>query len=320
MSPEQARGKSVDRRADIWAFGVVFYEMLTGRRAFEGDDISITLASVLKEDVKWQALPADLPAALRRLLRRCLEKDPRRRLSAMGDARLELDDAGSPTDREGAHAPTPAAAAVVPLWRRALPWAVAGVFGVAQISSLVVWSPWRSAPVPAPRTVLASIGADASLATDLGASAILSPDGTTLAFVAQQQAGQTRLFVRKLDQLQAAALAGTEGANSPFFSPDGQWLAFFAGGKLKKVSVTGGAAVNLCDASIGPRRHLDWRRHDHLRAGEPARHQAHARLGDRRGAGGLRHAQLRCDGRTVAAGAPWRQGRALHRALADEQF
>ena len=251
MSPEQARGRPVDKRGDIWAFGVVFYEMLTGRRAFEGDDISITLASVLKEDVKWQALPADLPASLRRLLRRCLEKDPRRRLSAMGDARLELDDAGSPTDREGAHAPTPAVAAVVPLWRRALPWAVAGVSGVALISSLVVWSPWRSAPVPAPRTLLASIGADASLATDLGASAILSPDGTTLAFVARQQAGQTRLFVRKLDQLQAAALAGTEGANSPFFSPDGQWLAFFAGGKLKKVSVTGGAAVNLCDAAVG---------------------------------------------------------------------
>ena len=102
--------------------------------------------------------------------------------------------------------------------------------------------------MPTPRKLLASIGADASLSTVLGASAILSPDGTTLAFVAQQT-GQTRLFIRKLDQLQAAALAGTEGAESPFFSPDGQWIAFFAGGKLKKISVTGGAAVNLCDVS-----------------------------------------------------------------------
>ena len=249
MSPEQARAVSSTNAVTSGPSAACFFEMLTGRRTFEGDDISITLASMLKEDVKWHALPADLPASLRRLLRRCLEKDPRRRLSAMGDARLELDDAGSPTDREGAHAPTPAVAAVVPLWRRALPWAVAGVFGVALISALVV-----PARVPAPRTLLASIGADASLATDLGASAILSPDGTTLAFVAQQQAGQTRLFVRKLDQLLAAAFAGTEGANSPFFSPDGQWLAFFAGGKLKKVSVTGGAAVNLCDACAYQKR------------------------------------------------------------------
>src|SRR5207245_6926818 len=93
MAPEQARGKNVDRRADIWAFGVVAYEMLTGRRLFDGDDISTTLANVLKEEVSWQALPADLPAPVRRMLRRCLERDPRRRLSAMGDARIELEDA-----------------------------------------------------------------------------------------------------------------------------------------------------------------------------------------------------------------------------------
>ena len=136
-----------------------------------------------------------------------------------------------------------------PAWR---PRAAVGgrrLFGVS-CPALVLWAPWRSAPVPTPRKLLASIGADASLPTDLGASAILSPDGTTLAFAAQQ-AGQTRLFVRKLDQLQAAALAGTDGAASPFFSPDGQWIAFFAGGQLKKISVTGGAAVNLCDAPAG---------------------------------------------------------------------
>src|SRR5215813_7311726 len=106
MAPEQAKGKSVDQRADIWAFGVVLYEMLTGRRAFEGDDISITLAAVLKEDVDWQALPPDLPAPVRRLLRRCLEKDPKGRLSAIADARLELEDAGKP-DAADARRPAP---------------------------------------------------------------------------------------------------------------------------------------------------------------------------------------------------------------------
>lgn len=112
----------------------------------------------------------------------------------------------------------------------------------------MLWSPWRAAPAPTPRKLIALIVADASLPTDPGASAILSPDGTVLAFAAQQ-AGQTRLFVRKLEQLQATALAGTEGAASPFFSPAGQWIAYFAGGKLKRVPTTGGASITLCDAA-----------------------------------------------------------------------
>ncbi len=206
------------------------------------------LSNVLKADPDWTALSADLPAPVRRLLRRCLEKDPRRRLSSIGDARLELDEAGSPTDRDVA--PTVIVAAVPRVWRGALPWAMAGVFGVALIASLLWWSPWRSTPLRTPRTLLASVGADGSLPIDSGASAILSPDGATLAFVAQQS-GQTRLFIRKLDQLQATALRGTEGATSPFFSPDGQWIAFFSDLKLKKVSVTGSAAVSLCDAPSG---------------------------------------------------------------------
>jgi serine/threonine-protein kinase len=255
MAPEQARGRAVDKRADIWAFGVVLYEMLTGRRAFDGDDISITLANVLKDDVSWQALPADLPVPLRRLLRRCLEKDPRRRLSAIGDARLELDEALSPVDRDGSgaageasvHAP---AAVVIPVWRSALPWAIACAFGVALVSGLVVWAPWRATPAPAPRHLLANIGVDASLVTDRGAAAILSPDGTTLAFSARQDS-QSRLFLRKLDRLQATPLAGTEGAVYPFFSPNGLWVGFFAGTKLKKVSIAGGAPIALCDVVSG---------------------------------------------------------------------
>ena len=250
MAPEQAKGKTVDKRADIWAFGVVLYEMLTGERAFKGDDISETLASVLKDTPSLDALPAATPPRLKQLLKRCLERDVRMRLRDIGEARVEI-----ARIQEGAAEVAPVsalieAAAPKSFVARTLPWAFTTVFGAALIASLMAWAPWRAAPVPTPRKLLASIGADATLPTDLGASVILSPDGMTLAFVAQQ-ASQTRLFVRKLDQLQAAALAGTEDATNPFFSPDGQWVAFFAGRKLKKISVTGGAAVILCDAANG---------------------------------------------------------------------
>ncbi len=247
MAPEQARGKVVDKRADIWAFGAVLFEMLTGKRAFPGEDLTDTLAAVVRAEPNWALLPAGLPPALGVYLKRCLQKDPKQRIPDIAAMRLALEGAFE----TAAPQTTPlAAAAPRSVVARALPWAIAGTFGVALITALVLWAPWRSAPVPAPRTLLASIGADASLSIGSGASAILSPDGTTLAFVSRQagQAFQTRLFLRRLDQLQADPLAGTEGATSPFFSPDGQWVAFFARGTLKKVSVTGGAAVALCDA------------------------------------------------------------------------
>ena len=255
MSPEQARGKSVDKRADIWAFGVVLFEMLTGRRAFRGEDITDTIVSVVGKEPDWGALPASTPVALRRLIARCLKKDAKARMRDIGEARLQIEEliSGAPDDgaagvanpQSAIRSPQSSTAGPVSAWRRALPWAVAA--GALIAAGVALWSPWRSSPVPTPRKLLASIGADASLPTDRGASAILSPDGTLLAFVGQQ-AGQTRLFVRKLDQLQATALAGTEGAANPFFSPDGQWIAFFSDGKLKKISVTGGASIDLCDA------------------------------------------------------------------------
>ena len=251
MSPEQASGKPVDKRADVWSFGVVLLEMLTGQRLFDGETVSHTLADVLRGPIDFTRLPAGTPKAIRDLLRRCLNRDVKKRLRDMGEARIAIEDAlggGAPDETSSAALAAPAAPRSVVA--RALPWAVAGIFFVALIAALVLWAPWRSAPVPAPRKLLASIGAETSLLFNRGASAVLSPDGTTLAFVGQQ-VGQTRLFIRKLDQLQAGPLAGTEGAENPFFSPDGQWITFFAGGKLKKVSVTGGAAISLCDAPSG---------------------------------------------------------------------
>ena len=249
MSPEQAKGRVVDKRSDVWAFGAVLYEMLTARRAFEGDDVSDTLARILMKEPDWTTLPAGTPAPLRRLLRRCLEKDRKRRLDSAADARLEIEEAlTSPAAIDGPGSPTTDSR--VPTRGHALPWTVAAIFGAALVSALVLWAPWRAATVPAPRRLLASIGAAAALPSDSGAAAILSPDGTTLAFVAQQ-ANLSRLFVRPLEQLPATALAGTEGAASPFFSPDGRWIAFFAGGKLKRIAVTGGAVSTLCDAVGG---------------------------------------------------------------------
>ena len=247
MAPEQARGRVVDRRADIWAFGVVLYEMLTGRRAFEGDDISITLASVLKDDLKWSELPSDLPSAVRRLLRRCLEKDPKRRLSAIGDARLDLEDM---TDDRVA-LPVAVQPAVVPQWKRAVPWVVAGLAIAGALASFALWGPWRASSAPPPVRLTAELGIDAALSPNIGPAAVLSPDGRMMALVARSPGGRNLLHVRRLNDLQATVLAGTEDAIAPFFSPDSQWIGFFTQGKLKKIAVTGGAAVPLCDAPEG---------------------------------------------------------------------
>ena len=245
MAPEQARGRAVDRRADIWAFGVIVYEMLTGARAFEGDDISVTLASVLKEDPKWDLLPADLPLSLQRLLRRCFEKDPKRRLSAIADARLDLDESTGPYVRPFPSQPVPTTAARrLAFWT---PWVLAGT---ASVAALLLWAPWKPLPVPPPTRISADLGLEGLLALSVGPAAVISPDGRTAVFVVQRS-GRTALFVRQLDQLHSTFLAGTEDGIAPFFSPDNRWIGFFAGGKLKKIAVTGGAAVTLCDAISG---------------------------------------------------------------------
>jgi serine/threonine-protein kinase len=236
MSPEQARGKSVDKRADIWSFGVVVFEMLAGRGLFEGGTMSDVLASVLRQDIPWSALPAETPLNLRQLLRRCLECDPKERMRDIGEARIAI------VSREEA--------AALPQ-RHVLPWVLAG--GLASTVVVVLWAPWRLAPEPSrPVRLSVELGADASLNIDSGPAAILSPDGKLLVFSARRAAGEPpQLYTRRLEQLAANPLPGTEDGRDPFFSPEAEWIAFFAGGKLKKVAVAGGAAVTLCDSPNG---------------------------------------------------------------------
>jgi Tol biopolymer transport system component len=230
----------------------VLYEMLTGVAAFAGDTISDSLAAVLTREPDWSALPSDAPIELRHLLHDSLARDPKSRLRDIGDARIQIVRlAGSgagvmkpPTSSDAA--PIVATSRVA----RALPWVLAGVLTAVLADVLVLWAPWRPA-APTPLTRFSTdIGVDLALDTRIGPAAIISPNGRIVVLTALGTTGP-RLFVRRLDQLQATPLAGTEGANNPFFSPDGQWVAFFAAGKLKKTSITGGAAVTLCDASSG---------------------------------------------------------------------
>ena len=243
MSPEQARGKVVDRRADIWAFGVVVFEMLTGKRAFEGDDISETLASVLKSEPNWSALPQDLPSPIRRLLRRCLEKEPRKRLSSIGDARLELDDNEPGITASGAGAPAPR-----PSWLSRL-WPAAAAVAVMALVGWLAWPASSTMPdLPVARlSVLAPPGTviypDSSMVA-------ISPDGTMAVFiVGSVSRSDTELWVRSLDSPVSRRLEAAEGAILPFWSPDSRRIGFFTNSKLKTIAATGGRAETLCDAT-----------------------------------------------------------------------
>ena len=243
MSPEQARGKQVDKRTDIWAFGCVLYELLTGKQTFHGEDVTDILAAVVRAEPDWQALPAATPLKFRDLLRRCLQIDKAQRMQSAGDARIEIQEAlVAPATEMGA---IPAAAARG--WRGHLAWAAAAVCALIAIAFAVGFALRASKPQP-PVQVTAEIGADASLVTGGGSSVVLSPDGTRLAFVAAGSDQISRIYIRPLDQLKATALTGTEHARDPFFSPDGQWIGFFAKGKLKKISIQGEGEVTLCDA------------------------------------------------------------------------
>ena len=241
MSPEQARGEVVDRRADIWAYGCCLYETLTGKKPFAGDTVTDTIARIVEREPDWDALPERTPPPIHRLLRRCLRKDQDRRLRAAGDARIEMEEAlEKDTESEVSSSST---------MSRALPWVVAATMAVIS-GTVVLWS-----NVPSTSGVTSLMKLELPMAVPLsldgvGASSLaVSPDGTTLAYVVSE-GGRRQIVLRSTDEEEGHPMLGTENGQAPFFSPDGQWLGFFADGKLKKVPIDGGPPLILCDAPI----------------------------------------------------------------------
>jgi serine/threonine-protein kinase len=247
MAPEQAKGRPADRRSDIWAFGCVLYEMLTGTRAFKGEDVSDTMASLLTREPSWDRLPGTTHPAVRLLVQRCLRKEKRQRLQDATGVRIELEDAASAPVGTGSALSDGGRSAS---WRTVL---VAGValLGSAVVAGLAVWN-LKPSPVATPQTIArlaVTVPSDEELLVPYPGVA-LSPNGAHMVYVAKRR-GVEQLQLRTMDRLQSRALMGTEGARAPFFSPDGQWVGFFADGKLKKISVTGGASQIVCDAPGG---------------------------------------------------------------------
>ena len=279
MAPEQAKGKPVDRRADVWALGAVLYEMLTGQGAFKGEATIDTIALVVGKEPDWQALPA-AASRVRPLLERCLKKDPKQRLQAIGDARIQIEELMSGTSDDAATSHDPARS------RRVASVAIVGLACGALIAALVTWAvtrpatqpqrqSWRFEIVPPPAQALSIQEADRNIA--------ISPDGRHIAYRAGPP---TQLVVRDTDRLDARPLEGTADARNPFFSPNGQWIGFFDGATLKKVSVTGGPVLTDLPKQDPPRGELG-RRRDHRVCYAGHGHWTNARVGRRRRADGV---------------------------------
>ena len=251
MSPEQARGKTVDTRADIWAFGCVLFEMLAGRRAFEGDDVPEILSRVLQRDPDWARLPANLPPPIPKLLRLCLQKDVRQRRQSAGDVRIDLEHA--------LVGPARATAAPIPVRSTRVAWGVAAATALVAVAlSIPAVRYLRETPSAAPATGdvvrLSILPPDKMLFTDQsnntvgGPQLALSPDGRAIVFVAAAPGARQTLWHRSLDAVTAHSLPGTEGAESPFWSPDDRWIGYFADGKLKKMPASGGPSQVIATA------------------------------------------------------------------------
>lgn len=261
MSPEQAKGRAVDRRADVWAFGVVLFEMLAGRRVFDGDDVSDVLASVLKSEPDWSLLPADLPPPVRRLLRRCLEKDPKKRLRDIAEGMLQLDEglaSGSQSSimmPAGAPGPGETPAPPLPAWRRVLPLMATAMITAGVVTAITIW---RTPPPPQPAaTVRAQFQPAASMdvfLTSVHRDIAISADGRQIAYFGANPSAQ--IYIRQLDQLDAVPLRGADGLVSPFFSADGEWLGTLDAGDpttIRKVAVLGGPQVEVATAPTAVR-------------------------------------------------------------------
>ncbi len=256
MSPEQAKGRPADKRSDVWAFGCVLFEMLTGRRAFDGEEVPDTLAAILMREPEWTRLPAAVPPPVRTLLRRCLEKDRRRRVADVSAIRYVLDDPSSVTSMpHTAHRP----------WWRAgvVPAAAALVMGAVVTMGFWIVDRQRSAVPAAPVRFTVETPTQPLSIQGVSRDIALTPDGRQIVYRtgSSNVTSGTQLAVRALDQLDAHILPGITGIRSPFISPDGHWIGFFEGigGALKKVSILGGAPITLCpyvgnpiDASWGP--------------------------------------------------------------------
>jgi Tol biopolymer transport system component len=246
MSPEQAKGKSADRRADIWSFGVVLYEMLSGKQMYSGETAPETLAHVITKDPSWENLPASTPTAIRHLLERCLTKDPKARLQAIGEARIIIE--RYLTNRGASTSSIERIGAAQPASGSILPWAVAALAVAAAL--IVAWAPWKQAQVEIGTARLSFVPQSEILFSDTQAdTVVVSPDGQKLAFTGKSPQGKLQLWVRALDSNDAQMLPGTEGAIEPFWSPDSKSIAFGAKGKLKRVDLSHGTAQTLCDAA-----------------------------------------------------------------------
>ena len=240
MAPEQAKGRTVDKRADIWAFGAVLYEMLTGMRAFQGEDISDTLATVLKSDPEWNALPADIPVSLRQVLRACLEKNPKQRVHDVADVRLAMEGAFETVAPSITGAP-----------QNTQMWLVGATAAVVAtlITVAVMWSLRSDPPVLDAVSSVEHVSVtlpDGVSVRDVFLPVALSPDGRHLVFVGDNATG-SQLYHRAFDQRSTRPIPGTEGALFPFFSPDSQWIGFSVDGTLMKVSLAGESPAAICE-------------------------------------------------------------------------
>ncbi len=262
MSPEQAKGRVADKRSDVWAFGCVLFEMLTGKQAFEGEDVSDTLAAILRGDPDWSAIPASVPPHVRMILQRCLQRDRKARVPDFAVIRYLLSDAPA----EAAAVPAPGRPSSAPRRRLVAIGAAGLVSGVALAG--IAWVAasrwWRPEPAPRPmRFSVAPSPPNAVVFSPVDRTVTISPDGTLIAYVGRTASGENLLMIRRVDQLEAVAIPGTSGLRYPFFSADSRWVGFMLASELRKVSVTGGPSMPLCRVS-GGMRGATWTRSNNV--------------------------------------------------------